>query len=245
MIDRFTDRLSEYLDGDMDPRDEALVEAHLVDCATCRATLAELRAVLARATALPPAEPKSDLWPGILARVESDVATAGGNAQAGRDVAAALPGLGSGKADPRARARPRRRISFSVPQLAAASVALALASGTAVWMTLNVDRAEPAPEAGVHTLVENPAIARFVANEQRNTIAELERALGEQRDSLDPVTVAVLESNLRIIDAAIAEAVEALVRDPGNTYLSRHLGNTVEKKIDVLRRAAEVSRSTI
>lgn len=90
MIDRFTDRLSEYLDGDMDPRDEALVEAHLVDCATCRATLAELRAVLARATALPPAEPKSDLWPGILARVESDVATAGGNAQAGRDVAAAL-----------------------------------------------------------------------------------------------------------------------------------------------------------
>lgn len=245
MIDRYTDRLSEYLDGDMDPRDEALIETHLVDCATCRATLAELRAVVARAAALPPAEPSADLWPGIRARIESDLPSAGSEAQTRVGAGPTGPTFGSGTLDPRVRSRPRRRVSFSVPQLAAASIALALASGTAVWVTLNLDRAEPAPAANVHTLADNPSAARFIEYEQRNTIAELERALDEQRDSLDPVTVAVLESNLGIIDAAIVQAMAALESDPGNNYLNRHLGNTVEKKIDVLRRATQVARAEI
>lgn len=247
MIDRFKDRLSEYLDGDLDPRDEALIEEHLVDCATCRATLAELRAVVARATALPPAEPKADLWSDIRARIEADASPtpASGDVEAPRGVAAMLPGTGAVKADPRSRTRRRRRISFSVPQLAAASVALALASGTGVWVALSIDRGEPVTAASTRTVVENPAVVQFVDTEQRSTIAELERVLAAQRDSLDPVTVAVLESNLKLIDAAIAEAVAALRQDPGNSYLNRHLGQTVRKKIDVLRRAAEVARTEI
>lgn len=242
MIDRFRDRLSEYLDGDLDPRDEALIEAHLVECATCRATLAELRAVVARATAMPPAEPKADLWSGVLARIEADATPVSGEAEA-RPAAAILPG-GSTQADPRPRGR-RRRISFSVPQLAAASIALMLASGSGVWVALNVDRGESATGATTYAVGENPAVVQFVGTEQRSTIAELERVLAAQRDSLDPVTVAVLESNLKIIDAAIAEAAAALARDPSNTYLNRHLDNTVEKKIDVLRRAARVARTEI
>lgn len=249
MIDRFKDRLSEYLDGDLDPRDEALIEAHLVECATCRATLAELRAVVARATALPPAEPKADLWSGVLARIEADAlpvsGPVSGDVGGHPGVAAMLPGSGSAKADPRPRTGRRRRISFSVPQLAAASIALALVSGTGVWVALSIDRGEPATGASTYAVAENPAVARFVGTEQRSTIAELERVLAAQRDSLDPVTVAVLESNLKIIDAAIAEAVAALRHDPGNTYLNRHLGQTVRKKIDVLRRAAEVARAEI
>jgi anti-sigma factor RsiW len=230
MIDKWTDRLSEYLDGDLDPRDEALLEAHLIECATCRATLAELRAVVARAGALTFAEPPTDLWAGIRQRIEEEV----------------TPGVA-----PLASVRGgRRRFTFSLPQLAAAGLVLALASGGSVWLTLRsgggsevgsdapIAAAEP-PTSSVPSmihLIEN-------ADDYEATITQLEQALAENRQALDPVTIAIVESNLKIIDAAITEAIGALRRDPGNTYLRQHLGNTVEKKIEVLRRAAGIGRA--
>ena len=76
-------------------------------------------------------------------------------------------------------------------------------------------------------------------NEAEYTAAvqSLESALEQQRDQLDPVTVAIVEENLRTIDAAITEARAALAQDPGNLYLNQHLENTVKKKIQLLRRA--------
>jgi hypothetical protein len=227
MIDRFTDRLSEYLDGDLDPRDEAALEAHLVDCATCRATLAELRAVVARASALPVGEPPEHLWAGIRQRIETDVPVA----------AVAF-----------ATVRSRRRFAFSLPQLAAAAVLVMTLSGGTVWLALSGNRAaQPVGIAENGLSTDSQSLGRLVGNIAtfQTTIAELEEALARRSETLDPVTVAVLESNLKIIDAAIAEAVSALQRDPGNAYLNQHLGNTMEKKIDVLRRAAGVGRSQI
>jgi len=36
MTDRWTERLSEYVDGDLNDRDREAIEAHLPTCATCR-----------------------------------------------------------------------------------------------------------------------------------------------------------------------------------------------------------------
>jgi len=58
MTDQWTDRLSEYLDGELLTGERTALEQHLLGCADCRATLAELRRVVARAQALddtPPA----------------------------------------------------------------------------------------------------------------------------------------------------------------------------------------------
>ena len=68
----FTDRLSEYLDEEMSAGERASIEAHLATCASCRATLAELRAVTAKAASLTDLPPASDLWSGIAARIERD-----------------------------------------------------------------------------------------------------------------------------------------------------------------------------
>ena len=49
MSDRWIDRLSEYLDGELDGAEREQLEAHLAVCETCSATLVQLRRVVARA----------------------------------------------------------------------------------------------------------------------------------------------------------------------------------------------------
>jgi len=62
--------LNEYVDGMLAARARATVEAHLAGCAGCRTAVAELRALVAGAAALPKTvEPSRDLWATIEARI--------------------------------------------------------------------------------------------------------------------------------------------------------------------------------
>jgi hypothetical protein len=108
MHDEWNDRLSEYLDGELEPRDRAALETHLAGCEPCRADLADLRAVVSRARSVPDRAPGADLWPGVAARIGT--------------AAASRPALA------------RRRFAFTLPQLVAASLALIVASGGMVWV---------------------------------------------------------------------------------------------------------------
>src|SRR5438034_442021 len=63
-------RLNEYADGTLADRDRAGVEAHLAECAECRAAVAQLRDLVAGARTLPRSvEPGRDLWSGIATRI--------------------------------------------------------------------------------------------------------------------------------------------------------------------------------
>lgn len=53
MVDGWSDRLSEYLDGELSPDEAGELELHLRDCAACRQGLMELKAVVARLAADP------------------------------------------------------------------------------------------------------------------------------------------------------------------------------------------------
>jgi hypothetical protein len=108
MHHEWNDRLSEYIDGELAPSERRALEAHLPDCADCRADVDALRAVIARARSLTDTPPTSDLWP--------DVATRIGARRAGRTTLAT------------------RRFAFTLPQLVAASLALIVASGGMVWL---------------------------------------------------------------------------------------------------------------
>ena len=74
-------------------------------------------------------------------------------------------------------------------------------------------------------------------------VAELERALEEGRGRLDATTISVVEQNLSIIDLAIAEARGALMSDPSNGFLSGHLIEARRRKLDLLRRAADLTQA--
>src|SRR5687767_12584108 len=110
----WTEKLSEYLDDELPAGEREAVESHLATCAECAHTLEELRQVIASAQTLKPRPPAADLWAGI----------------ASRTVAAPAADAGSTLAF---RPRPIRKISFTLPQLAAASILLAAVSAGTAW----------------------------------------------------------------------------------------------------------------
>jgi len=216
MNDHWTNRLSEYIDGDLDNEERVALEAHLATCGSCYATLAELRQVVARAQSLTDAAPANDLWSGIRARL--------------------TPGR-----RPEITRVPSRRFSFSMPQLLAASIALVLLSAGGVWVGL---RSTAPTVAAIPSMASPPPEyqnASVWTGRARTTtdaaVSELEEALARNQGQLDTATVRVLRQNLAVIDRAIGQAQRALKRDPGSSYLNLHLANTMRQKIELLRRA--------
>lgn len=215
MNDLWTNRLSEYIDGELDHTERAELEAHLATCGHCYATLADLRQVVARAKALEDREPAQDLWAGIRAGLTTDAPI------------------------PLRRDRlVRRRFSLTVGQLLAASIALVLMSTGGMWMALRPESAstpialpEP-PRPGMR----DQNVARWKVQSDM-AIVELQDALTLNEAKLDTATVRIVRENLAVIDRAISQAQHALRQDPGNTYLNLHLANTMRQKIELLRRA--------
>ena len=70
--------------------------------------------------------------------------------------------------------------------------------------------------------------------------SDLAGALRQRRSMMDPATVAVIESCLARIDAAIVEARAALRRDPQSAGLAELLTVTYRQKLDLLKRAADL-----
>ena len=215
MSDTWTNRLSEYLDGDLPASERTVLEAHLPSCAECRATLAQLRRVVARAQALDDKPPTADLWPAIARHV------------------------GVVSLDAR---RARRRVSFTVPQLAAAAVALTLLSAGSAWL---LERRQPARRASQSNTTTSPILTNvgtYEANPRyAAAVADLERVVAQGRNRLDTATVRVIEKNLGIIDRAIRDAQSALAADPANSYLNLHLAQEMRRKLELLRQAAALA----
>jgi hypothetical protein len=224
--DTYTPLLSDYLDGELEPQVHTSVEVHLASCAACRTTLEELRMVVVRAQTLEDSPPAGNLWPGIAARLAPREADGAGAVVRPFRVAA------------------KRRFSFTLPQLAAAGIALMVLSGGMVWMARSGDSRADFPgisaDAGNTPTVDSARIApaNFADSHYDQAVADLERALTDDRTRLDPETIRVLEDNLRAIDQAIDQSRRALAADPANTYLNSHLARARQRKLALLRRAS-------
>lgn len=214
--DIITARLSDYLDGDLDPSARAEVDAHLRDCVACSSVLHELRAIVEGARHLPVAPPAAELWPEVAARIAPPV------------VPFHQPSA--------------RRVAFTIPQLAAAAIALMVLTGGLVYMALPhpggsapADVAATAPEE----LTVSPV--SLADPHYDSAVGDLERTLAEGRARLDPETVRVLEQNLATIDQAIAQSRKALEADPANVFLNSHLVSARQRKLALLRRATALT----
>lgn len=242
MHDPWIERISDSIDGALDASAEQALSAHLQECEECRRVAQELRSVVAAAHEAPVLEPARDLWPAIASQLGTAGAPLASSRIAGMAAVTAFRAGG-------ARSRGARRFSFSAPQLAAAAVLLMALSAAAVWLIGNGPQAQPVAtgtiiqSAGDESRSTQLTALPGPAPEYEADVADLERALEENRARLDPVTVDVIERSLESIDRAIEDARTALAADPGNPYLHRQLDNTMQKKIDVLRRAAGVQRA--
>lgn len=232
MSDRWIDRLSEYLDGELDGAEREQLEAHLARCEECSSTLEQLRRVVARAHGVEDRPPTNDLWPGIAARIG-----------AAPDEVTVSP-IETHRRQRWARWRDSR-ISFSVPQLAAAGIALVIVSGGA-GLLLSRDAGPagqgtaPAP-VGMTSVLPAVTPASSAIPDYDAAVAELEQVIAASRDQLDTTTVRIIEENLMRIDRAIAQAQRALALDPASIYLNEHLAATMQQKLEFLRWTAQLT----
>ena len=125
---------------------------------------------------------------------------------------------------------PRRRIAVPRWALAAAAVLLIVLSSGVTAVLLRPGEPATMAGGGVGALeAEYSAVSE-----------DLTGALEQARASLSPETLATIERNLRIIDAALDETRQALARDPGNEALGRMVVAAWRQKVDLLRRATAI-----
>lgn len=215
MADIWTDRLSEYVDDELNPVERTAVEAHLAACRECSLAIDEMREVVARAGRLRGRPPATDLWPGIESRLGAAAA------------AGPLP----------FQRRALRRFTFTLPQLVAAGLALMLMSGGGVWVLQHGGRATSMPPVAA-TIGDPVGAAPFADPAYDEAIAALQQVFEGGRAALDATTVKALEANIAAADAAIDESRRTLAADPANVALQNQLAQARQRKLALLRRAA-------
>jgi hypothetical protein len=213
MIHPPQERLSLYLDGELDAAERALIEAHLPDCGTCAALVAELRRVMARARALEDRPPRVDLWPGVAAAISAHPTSR-------RRFSLTVPQL--------------LAAGIALMVLSGGAAAVALRGASSGFRAA----VPPAPSGAV---VRSASATPERGSEA--AIRRLEAELHAGRGQLDSATIRVVEDKLRLIDHAILEAERALAADPANAYLTSHLTDTRMRKLDLLRHAAALNRA--
>ena len=237
------DLLNDYVDDRLDAGARLRVVEHLASCENCRESLGRLTDLLDRAqhvsdTVLPP----EDLWQDVRAAIDD-------RKQAVLPVSAGTNPPMQTVAASAASPRPwwaRRTL------LAAAALFLMVTSSAVTAIVL-----QTAPDSrGQGGLAQNdapvtpvsapvlPANFRQTEGEYLRSIDELRSALRAQRSTLRPETIAAVEHSLTIVDAAIDEARTALLSDPSNRTLVDLLTASYERKLDLLRRAADLEART-
>jgi anti-sigma factor RsiW len=257
----FSDRLMAYLEHEIDDAARASLERHALSCDDCGALLADLRKLRVDAANLAELAPSRDLWTGIAARIEAPVVSIGRTAMnvapSGRvrrwmssiAIAASLvaaAGVGYFAAS-------NGRVVVPVPSTVAElpdsimnpivvtgidSTPAPRAPSVSVPQqspATNVAIATPAPEN--QAVGAQLAVATLTADYNREVV-RLRGLIEERRNQLDPVTVAIIEKNLQVIDAAIAECQRAITRDPSSRFLIESLNQSLQTKVELMRTAA-------
>jgi anti-sigma factor ChrR (cupin superfamily) len=212
------DRLSELASGELVPEVAASIEQHVSHCASCRATLARLRAIIERAAALPASiEPPAQEWAALRGRLRQHT-----------------------------NATPRQGGWMREWGLRAAAAVVLVAGSSALTVVILRERvpADVAAVRGPAAVAAVPATVRAVDRSYADVLDELSATIGAQRGTLAPSTIATLEHTLRVIDEAIAEARAALAADPGNRALLDVLSANYEQKVQLLRRVSELPART-
>lgn len=254
--DDFNDRLLGYMEREDDDATREAMERHAADCAECSALLADLKRIRAEASELPELQPARDLWSGIAARIEAPVVPIGEHVvEVKRTVrvrrwtsriliAASLLGAAGIGYAARGTSAPVNVAAAPEATIEPVEVAVSPDSTTITPVALvagNRDSAlAPAPAATPRPLevqLAARAVATLAADYDRE-VGRLQTLLDQRRNQLDPATVAVIEKNLLVIDAAIAESKKAIARDPASEFLIESLNQSLRAKVELMRTAA-------
>lgn len=210
--------LPDLLDGTLSDTRRATYDAHVAQCAGCRALAVDLAKIRDDAAALPTFSPSRDLWSGIEARIDTPV------------VSLAARPLGDVR-------------RWSTRQVAAAAAVLMAVTAGGTWLAFTrtvaiapqpiAATAEPATRTELVSVADQMGIATY-----EGEIGKLQVILQTRGNELDTATIAVLEKNLKLIDRAIGESRAALAADPASAFLAGQLNHAYDTKLQLLRSAA-------
>ena len=232
MENRWMDRVSDFVDGELDPTQRALFEGRMAEDEELRRAVLEIESMVGRAASLGPIEPTRDLWPAIKAGI-----TAASSAP--------TPVRRPGAPAPRPQAGRRAAVI-------AAGLAVMVVSASAGWWLRDLGEPLPRSVASIDQPVAprpaaDMAAANFADQEERlaESIGDLEAVLQQYGDHLDPDTREAILQNLELIDAAIADAHRALEEDPNSDYLHSHIASSMERKVRLLEDATRLASMEI
>jgi anti-sigma factor RsiW len=218
MIQHLDDQLlSDLVDDAVDAPARARADEHLAACDACFSRLQRMRVLVAHASGLPRSMPAPAAeWQRVRGRLDA-----------------------------------RHRAASTSPwwtrrsALLAAGLALVILS-SGVTALLVGGRQDVAVHPAPPPAATNPIMPRLAAleHEYATVTGDLERELAARKHTLAPETIAAVERSLRTIDAAIAEAREALGRDPASETLARLLVAGHDQKVELLRHAARLARQS-
>ena len=220
--------LDDYVTGDLSEDARAPVAEHVSICAICSAEVESLRRILERAMELPKSiDPPAEAWSNIRSAILRDEKVAASRAS----------GIGGAF----------WRVPWVMAAAAAVVVAALSSTITALYLNSRVASRTASTAIGSSTEIATPESLAAFTIEENNYLRQasmLQDLLDQQESSLAPETVAQLKTSLRTIDEAIAEARNALARDPSNKLLVEMLSANYKQKVDLLRRSTEITRGT-
>jgi hypothetical protein len=205
-------------DGTLDADVMREASQHLAACDDCAADVASLRTLMTRiqTPTSPPSDDLDDLWAAIRSRID----------------ASKLIPLDAPTADLPSRQRVRRK-GLWIP-IAVAVAALIFVVSVPQLRYLRA-RATQAASADAEPAFINVADSSSAYEQEANTLLN---ELQMQRAMMRPQTSATIDNDLRVVDQAIAEVKDALVRDPNNPALRRLLASSYRQKVELLKRAS-------
>ena len=213
MTDHLDDQtLSDLVDDRLDASARAAAEKHLTTCDACFTGLQRMRLVVEKAGALPRAmAAPAGEWAAVRARLHVS----------------------------QQRSTPwwaRRSV------LLAAGLALIIASSAVTALVVGGERdVAVTPVSPTQTTAALTPRLAALEQEYATVTRDLERELAARKHALAPETVAAVERSLHTIEGAIAEAREALARDPGSETLARLLVAGHDQKVELLRQATRLA----
>ena len=157
-----------------------------------------------------------------------------------------MPPRPSLKHRPLASRRPPARLPWRRLAIAA-SLLVATTAGVTYSIVKHRGAAEFAAAGDSATVVAplasvpvEPASTMSAEQTFDHEIGAMRNIIDERRKELDPVTISVLQKNLKLIDAAIAESKAALAKDPASAFLMDRLTQAYDTKLQLLRGVASI-----
>ena len=268
----FDAALPDYLEGTLDDSMRASVESHLRECVRCAGVVRDIENIRHDAAVLPDLIPARDLWAGIESRIAAPVIPLAARPERQRRFAPAWMGvaaaalivstagitymltarsLGSGSDETVAQAPATTGQVDAAPAQQAPDNSLAgapsqTAGGNSASPALAVSA--PTQRGGMRvSLAINQKIQTGPSHSDvvyAREIEMLQAIVRQRKTQLDSSTVAIIEKNLQIIDAAIEQSKAALAKDPASRLLTEQLTHALDKKVELLRTAALMPAST-